>query len=70
MASAMPKVKAYPLCSECHTPYVLRLLYTLTPPAHETWLWQRDCKHKKAAPLASDSPALARLRAPEKDGGK
>lgn len=50
--SAMPKVQAYPMCSECQTPYVLRLTFVIAPKPRERWLWQRDCKHKKADAVA------------------
>ena len=63
MANAMPKVKVYPLCSECRAPYVLRRAFVLNIGKQETtggarWIWQRDCKHKKAVPLSSASPRL------------
>jgi hypothetical protein len=51
--SAMPVVKVYPLCSECRAPYVLRHGFNLSNGCKETWIWQRDCKHKKAAPVTS-----------------
>jgi hypothetical protein len=59
--TAMPKVKAYPLCSECNTPYVLRMTFVLGlasgQKSEDRWLWQRDCKHKKAAPkVAPEAP--------------
>ena len=45
----MPQVRAYPKCSECGTPFVLRMCFHFGAGgiAH-SWLWQRDCKHKKA----------------------
>lgn len=46
---------AWPACSECNTAYVLRraILFTSGTKGkgaeiNEGWVWQRDCKHKKA----------------------
>jgi hypothetical protein len=53
MSAAMPKVKAYPECSECFAPYVLRRAFTFSAKGgggRSEWIWQRDCKHKNAAP--------------------
>lgn len=53
------KIKAYPKCSECDTAYVLRKAFvfhttsgkgTKKATLNEEWVWQRDCKHKKATP--------------------
>lgn len=52
-ASTMPVVRVYPLCSECRAPYVLRHGFNLSKGGKETWIWQRDCKHKNAAPVVS-----------------
>lgn len=48
--TAMPEVRAYPVCDalDCDTPYVLRRCWTFGAETQEQWLWQRDCKHKKA----------------------
>lgn len=47
----MPEVKAYPKCSECGTAFVLRLCFHFgAGDLGHGWLWQRDCKHKKAEP--------------------
>jgi hypothetical protein len=58
--SAMPKVSVYPLCSACRAPYVLRNGFSIST-GKSAWFWQRDCKHKKAVPLSSASPALRRI---------
>lgn len=41
-----PVVTYYPRCAECETAFVLRRCLSLSRGA--VWLWQRDCKHKKA----------------------
>ncbi len=48
---SQPKIKAYPKCNTCDVAYVLRLAHVLGDQrwTHE-WVWQRDCKHKKAPP--------------------
>jgi hypothetical protein len=55
MASAITRITGYPICGECKTPYILRRTYVLAFKKGERssnrWLWQRDCKHKKAAPV-------------------
>jgi hypothetical protein len=53
--SGMPKVRGYPKCSACESPYVLRLVCVISPKPGEEWLWQRDCKHKKAPPVAVEA---------------
>lgn len=62
MSTAMPKVRAYPVCSECRAPYVLRhAIFVFDAQMKATpgkWVWQRDCKHKKAVPLSSASPRV------------
>lgn len=63
MASLMPKVKCYPLCSACKRPYVLRFVLAIFPKAREEWLWQRDCKHRKAPPVSSTAPEGIPVRA-------
>jgi hypothetical protein len=45
---AMPEVRAYPKCSACGAPYILRYVFIVLPEPGAEWLWQRDCKHKKA----------------------
>jgi hypothetical protein len=62
MKNWMPKVKGYPICSECRTPFVLRLTYVLSR-AGEEWLWMRACAHKKAVPVSAKAAA-------RKDGGR
>lgn len=43
--------QAWVECSECGTAWVLRRALTWSAGAPEwTWIWQRDCKHKKADP--------------------
>ncbi len=54
----MPNVRVYPLCSECRAPYVLRHALIMLPSGKSGWVWQRDCKHKHAAPLASNAPRM------------
>lgn len=49
--SAHPEVVAWPVCEEpeCETPYVLRRCLAMNGNEWKMeWLWQRDCKHKKA----------------------
>jgi hypothetical protein len=65
MPSAIPKVRTYPVCSECKAPYVLRRAWLIQSNTEE-WIWQRDCKHKKAVPLVNT--AIERAEA-LKDGG-
>lgn len=55
MASAMPKVRDYPICSECKAPWVLRLCFLIMPDGGSQWLWQRDCKHKRAVPVTNSA---------------
>ena len=53
-----PNPKAWPRCSECEVDYVLRRAVVFgvgrDGPRSMTiineWVWQRDCKHRKAAP--------------------
>ncbi len=56
-ASAHPEVKVWPVCDapDCETPYILRrcMTFTATDLNYE-WLWQRDCKHKKASAIVYD----------------
>lgn len=52
-AQAVVSVKAYPKCSACDLPYVLRLVCIVFPKAAQEWVWQRDCKHKKAPPVVA-----------------
>lgn len=59
--TAMPKVRAYPVCSACKTPYVLRRAFVLSPPrASARWIWQRDCKHKAPPEIAGNQPSASR----------
>lgn len=52
-----PQPKVFPQCSECKTAFVLRRAIVFSGrnssrPIRLTneWVWQRDCKHRKAAP--------------------
>ena len=47
-----PKIDAHIVCSECRAPFVLRRGHSITQGCAVVWVWQRDCKHKKAAPFA------------------
>jgi hypothetical protein len=53
-AELNPQPKVYPVCSypDCRVPYVLRRAMRLdtTTGLRSEWVWQRDCKHKKAPP--------------------
>jgi len=47
----------YPFCSDCKAAYVLRLalVFASKPGSRKAtlrheWVWQRDCKHRKAEP--------------------
>lgn len=53
-----PQPRVWPRCSECKAAYVLRLGICLSQriaSGHGAgrWLWQRDCKHRKAEPEAT-----------------
>lgn len=48
------KVTAYPVCETCHEAWVLRLAMRLD--GTEEWIWQRDCKHKRAGALVREMP--------------
>lgn len=57
-----PKPKAWPQCSECKTAYVLRRAIVFSGRngsrrmhISTEWVWQRDCKHRKAAPEVAKS---------------
>lgn len=43
-----PNPRCWPECSECGVAYVLRNCVTFGAELKYQWLWQRDCKHKKA----------------------
>lgn len=53
-----PDPKAWPRCSECKTDYVLRRAVVFgtgrdgsrSMSIANEWVWQRDCKHRKAQP--------------------
>lgn len=53
-----PDPKAWPRCSECKTDYVLRRAIVFVAgrsgsrsmAVSNEWLWQIDCKHRKAQP--------------------
>lgn len=62
-----PQPRAWPRCSECKTAYVLRL--ALMFDSHiktmsNEWMWQRDCKHRKAEPEVAGSPSGTTKRKP------
>ena len=47
--SITPDPEVWPVCTECHVPAVLRRMMVLgAGSTHWEWLWQRDCKHKRA----------------------
>lgn len=49
MTDVMPSPQTWPVCSECDTDYVLRRCFVFRDGGIVSeWLWQRDCKHKKA----------------------
>ena len=55
MSVIQPDPQVWPECSECGFAYVLRRCMRFTIGAGEQannlrleWLWQRDCKHKRA----------------------
>lgn len=63
MKSTIPK--AWPQCSDCKAAYVLRraIVFASKPgPRKATmrheWVWQRDCKHRRAAPEIYPPPPL------------
>lgn len=43
-----PDPTAWPECAECGVTYVLRRCIVFGDETGYRWLWQRDCKHKKA----------------------
>lgn len=53
-----PDPEAWPRCSECKTDYVLRRAVVFragrdgprSMSIANEWVWQRDCKHRKAQP--------------------
>lgn len=51
-----PEINAHIVCSECRAPFVLRRGHSITQGCAVVWVWQRDCKHKKAAPFAVEGP--------------
>lgn len=55
-----PQPKAWPACPTCDTAYVLRRAIVMRTEGKratmgEEWVWQRDCKHKKAEPVVKTS---------------
>lgn len=61
MKVSQPMVKAYPLCSECQVPWVLRRCYSIRS-GKSMWLWQRDCKHRSAlAAVVEERPSKKRV---------
>lgn len=55
MTIEQTSIGAFPACSECGLAWVLRRSMTVdmssgTGVFAEKWVWQRDCKHKKAPP--------------------
>ena len=63
-----PNPLVYPVCGECETAYVLRRAYLFgARQVTEEWIWQRDCKHKKAEPTLIDKrPIKAEIKAKSK----
>ena len=67
-----PQPRAWPACSECGVAFVLRRAVTFkTLPKSlivaEEWVWQRDCKHKKAKPITQEpNGAHIQARTPRK----
>jgi len=60
--SLNPQPRAWPRCSDCKVPYVLRRAITFRAPAAtrerrllmaEEWIWQHDCKHHRTPPELS-----------------
>ena len=49
MRSLNPQPKRWPRCSLCKAAYVLRLGIVIQGNTSAKWVWQRDCKHRKAA---------------------
>lgn len=47
-ADVQPDPKVWPECSECGVAWVLRRAMQF--PKGYIWVWQRDCKHRKAKP--------------------
>lgn len=48
-----PVIQHYPICSDCGAPYVLRRAILFDVKMKEItpeFVWQRDCRHKKAPP--------------------
>lgn len=63
MRSTIPK--AWPQCSDCKAAYVLRraIVFASKPGSRKAtirpeWVWQRDCKHRRAAPEIYPPPPL------------
>jgi hypothetical protein len=45
--------KQWPACSQCDAPYLVRRAFVFNMrkgTAASRWIWQRDCRHKKAEP--------------------
>ena len=62
-----PQPRAWPRCSECKTAYVLRLALMFdsrTRTMSSEWMWQRDCKHRKAEPEVAGAPSSTTKRKP------
>ena len=62
-----PQPTSCPYCSECGIDYVLRraIVFNAKPGSrsmtiHSEWVWQRDCKHRKAAPKMASAKTSRR----------
>lgn len=53
-----PTPTVWPRCSECDVDYVLRRCFVFNGRTGYDWLWQRDCKHKKADAAIVDADGL------------
>jgi len=58
-----PDPEIWPVCGECSAPYILRRCHDLFN-GISRWLWQTDCKHRKAAAIIhnADGPVPAEPR--------
>lgn len=61
MTDIQPDPSAWPACGECGVAYVLRrvMRYDTNPPKmFMDWVWQQDCKHRKAAAVVVDASGV------------
>lgn len=49
MSEVQPNPSTWPECSECGTAWVLRRALSMSK--GWMWVWQRDCRHKRAEPV-------------------